>query len=292
MQRKNEYTRRHFLKVAAAGCVMSSVAAAAAKINSRIDGLRVGLQTYSLRGLRYEAIIPAMERIGIGECELWSVQIEPTPADVPDISKWRSTVSLDYFKEVRKKFNDAGIQIHAYNPSFSRGGGRGRAGAAAQPPPTPMTDEEIDWFFRVAKVLGAKTINSGIQPDIAKRIAPIADNHKMVVGIFSQDPQILAMSEYFRYDLDIGDYTRAGNNALQFVQDNYLRMTDIHLKDCKLKGASVPFGQGDSHMKEILRFLKDKRTQMRVNIDCDYPGTGTSVDEVQKCYDFVRQALA
>jgi sugar phosphate isomerase/epimerase len=290
MQSENKYSRRHFLKASFAGLAMAS--AAAARINSRFDGVYIGLQTYSLRGLRYDAVIPAMKQIGIGECELWSVQVEPTRADVPDLSKWRSTISLDFFKDVRRKFNDAGIQIYAYNPSFSTGGGRGRGASAPSPAPPPITDEEIDRIFQMAKALGAKTINSGIQPDIAKRIAPIAEKHNTVVGIFSQDGETLNMSKYFRYDLDIGNYTRAGNDALQFVKDNYQRMTDIHLKDCKLKGASVPFGQGDSHMKEILQFLKEKKTQIRANIDCDYPGTDTSVEEVQKCYDFVKAALA
>ena len=58
------------------------------------------------------------------------------------------------------------------------------------------------------------------------------------------------------------------------------------------KGVSVPFGQGDSQMKEILQFLKQKRSSVRARIDCDYPGTGSSVDEVQKCVDYVKAALA
>src|ERR1700730_908025 len=110
------YSRRHFIKVAAAGLALCPVLEA--KINSRVHGVHVGLQTYSLRGLRYEAVIPAMKQIRLGECELWSTQVEPTRADVPDIAKWRSTVSLDFFTDVRKKFNQAGIDIYAYNPTF------------------------------------------------------------------------------------------------------------------------------------------------------------------------------
>jgi sugar phosphate isomerase/epimerase len=288
-------SRRHFIAATAAGILAASIAEA--KINSRIGGVYVGLQTYSLRGLRYDAVIPAMKQIGIGECELWATQVEPTRADVPDISKWRSTISLDYFKDVRHKFNRAGVEIYAYNPTFGTGGGRGARGAAGAgatpaPAPAPITDDEISRIFEMAKTLGAKTINSGIQPEIAKRIAPFAEKYKMIVGIFSQDAQTLAMSNYFRYDLDIGNYTRAGNDALKFVTDNHDKLTDIHLKDCKFKGASVPFGQGDSHMKEILQFLKAKKSHVRANIDCDYPGTGTSVEEVQKCYEFVKAALA
>jgi sugar phosphate isomerase/epimerase len=93
-------------------------------------------------------------------------------------------------------------------------------------------------------------------------------------------------------DVDIGDFTRAGHDALQFVKDNYTHLLDVHLKDCKFQGVSVPFGQGDSHMKEVLQFLRDKKLHVRANIDCDYPGTGSSVDEVKKCFDYVKSCLA
>lgn len=291
------YSRRHFIKVAVAGLALSPVLEA--KINSRVHGVYVGLQTYSLRGLRYEPVIAAMKQIGLGECELWATQVEPTRADVPDIAKWRSTVSMDFFTDVRKKFNQAGIEIYAYNPTFGAGGGgrgRGRGagadGAPPPPPPAPITDEEIERIFQMSKALGAKTINSGIQPEVAKRVAPFAEKYKMAIGIFSQDADVLAMSKYFKYDIDIGNYTRAGNDALKFVQDNLDQLSDIHLKDCKLKGASVPFGEGDSHIKEILQLLKKRKSQVRANIDCDYPGTGTSVEEVQKCFDYVKACLA
>ncbi len=288
------YSRRHFIKVSAAGLAMSTTLEA--KINSRVQGVHIGFQTYSLRGLRYEAVVPAMQQVGLGECELWSMQVEPTRADVPDIAKWRSTVSLDFFTDVRRKFNQAGVDIYAYNPTFGGADRRGGRAADAPPsaPPVHITDEGIDRIFQMSKALGAKTINSRIPPDVAKRIAPFAEKYKMVIGIFSlsQDADLLAMSKYFRYDLDIGDYTRLGNDALKFVQDNYDQLTDIHLKDCKFKGASVPFGQGDSHMKEILQLLKKKKSQIRAHIDCDYPGTGTSVQEVQKCFEYVKACLA
>jgi hypothetical protein len=237
--------------------------------------------------------------------------------------KWRASVSLDFFTDVRKKFNDAGIAIYGYNGRFGAGGGRGGRGrgpgagpgggpgagaaggpganspaapqaAPATPPPAPppVTDDEIDRQFQFAKALGAKTVNTGVQPALADRVGKAAEKYKMIVGITSQTPETLAMSPNFRYDIDIGDYTRAGHDSLQFVTDNFDKITDIHLKDCKLNGPSVPFGQGDSHMKEILQLLKKRKSQIRANIDCDYPGTGTSVDEVKKCLDYIRACLA
>ena len=294
MKGASAYSRRHFITVAAAGLALSKTLEAK-MINSRIHSVYVGMQSFSLRMLRYEAVIVAMKELGIGECELFATQVEPLPADVPDIVKWRATdAALDFFKDVRKKFNDAGITIYGYNPRFGVGGGRGGRGrgpgaagssgsggpgaaagqgaagangsaapppataAAPATPPALITDEEIDRLFVISRVLGASTINSGVQPVIAERVARYAEKHKMIVGITNLTPEVLALSPYYRYDIDTGGYTTQGLDPLRFVMENFDKITDIHLKDCKLNGPSVPFGTGDSHLKEILQLLKKR----------------------------------
>lgn len=311
MKFSNAVSRRQFVQFGLAG--MAS-AALAAKLHSVVDGLHIGIQTYSLRGTRYPDLVSAIQEVGIAECELFAVQVEPTAADAPDIMKWRDTVSLDYFKDIRKKFKQAGITIYTYNPRFGAGGGRGARGrganggpagapgAAAQAPatppaaPPPITDAQIDRIFEFTKALGAKSLSTQMTADMAKRIAPFAEKHKTIVAVASSNPDVLTqippISPWLRMDVDIGDFTRAGHDALEFVKDNYEHLLDIHLKDCKSQGTSVPFGTGDSHMKEVLQFLRDKKSEARANIDCDYPGTGTSVDEVKKCYDYVKSCLA
>lgn len=275
------YSRREFARAALAGAALTAgwpAAASAARINSRIGGVYIGIQTFSLRTLPREgvqaALIAAMTRVGIGECEIFSPHVEPIAAEVPDLQRWRLTVSLDHFRNIRKQFNRAGIEIAAYNPRIGM-----------------FTDQEIDRAFHFAKALGAKTLNSNMPPAVAARVAPIAEKHRMVVAITAPNAEIFAMSKYFRLCFDIGDATRAGNDALQIVRDHHDRISDIHLKDCKFKGVSVPFGQGDSQMKEVLQFLKAKKSPVRARIDCDYPGTGSSVEEVQKCFDYCRSAL-
>ncbi len=297
-------SRRQFFQFGLAGLAS---AAMAAKLHSVIDGLHIGIQTYSLRGLRYPDLVSAVQEVGIGECELFSVQVEPTAASAPDIMKWRDTVSLDYFRDIRKKFNQAGINIYTYNPRFGAGAaGRGRGTLAGQlgsgmpavaPPPTPpLTDAQIDRIFEFTKALGAKNLSSNMPLDMVRRVAPFAEKHKIVVAVASPNPDLLTqvppISPWLRMDVDIGDFTRAGQDGLQFVKDNYRHLLDVHLKDCKFQGVSVPFGTGDSHMKEVLQFLAGKKTQVRAMIDCDYPGTGTSVDEVKKCYEYVKSCLA
>jgi hypothetical protein len=317
------YSRRHFIKVAAAGLALARTVDA--KINSRINGVYIGLQSFSLRTLPHEGaidvIVGAMKKIGIGECEITSAHVEPDNSQIPDIRKWRATVSLDYFQKIRRQFNQEGLSIYSYSSrigGFGGGGGRGARGAAgpagasgnqssgsaAVSPPTPpaassqppFTDEEINRCFVIAKALGAKTISSGLQPDLAKRVAPIAEKHKMVVGVSATNPdtfaEILQISPYFKMDIDIGDVTHAGYDPFPFIQANYHQITDIHLKDSKFKGPSTPFGEGDAHMKDVLLLLKKQKSQIRAHIDCTYPGTGSSVEEVQKCFDYIKNCLA
>ena len=287
------YSRRHFLKIAAAGLAMSTKLAA--KINSRVHGVRIGFTPIAFAICATRQSSPRCGKLAWENANSGRCKSSRTRSEVVDIANWRSTISLDFFTNVREKFNQAGIDIYAYNPTFG-GPDRRSGGTAGKPPPLfphLSRTKKLTAFFRWRKRLAQKPsiLNS---PELATRIALFAEKYKMVLGIFSLSPDadLLAMSKYFRYDFDIGDYTRLGHDALKFVQDNHDQLTDIHLKDCKFKGVSMPFGLGDSHMKEILQFLKKNRSQIRAHIDCDYPGTGTSGEEIQKCYDYVKECLA
>jgi L-ribulose-5-phosphate 3-epimerase UlaE len=118
----------------------------------------------------------------------------------------------------------------------------------------------------------------------------------MIVGIQFSDVSTmerqLATSKYFRMDPDIGDLTKAKMNALQFVQANYPSMCAVDLKDAMPGGPSVPFGEGDAHMKEVLQFLKEKQVPFTAYVDCDYAGTGRSAEEVEKCASYARGIIA
>ena len=126
------HTRRDFGKLALAGLPLSM---ALAKIDSKVAGVQLGVQSYSFRDRSLDAAIQAMVEDGIGECELFSPHFEPTRLQVQaggpapdqaaarkaareDLRKWRLTVPLEEIKAVRKKFDDAGIWLFAVNISF------------------------------------------------------------------------------------------------------------------------------------------------------------------------------
>ena len=137
-------TRRDFHKtsLAALGLVAGSQILEA-RINSTFKGVTVGAQSYSFRDLPLDDAIAAMVKIGIGECELYSGHVEPKRVG-PELTKWRETVDLGEFKRVRAKFDQAGINLYAYNYSFRES----------------FAPKEIDRGFEMAKALGVKYITA------------------------------------------------------------------------------------------------------------------------------------
>jgi sugar phosphate isomerase/epimerase len=289
-------TRRQFSKLALASLAVPRTLAAAG-IDSRIAGVRVGVQTYSFRvlprserGDQVDAMIDAMKTCGIGECEVWSPMVEPR-ASRDELRKWRLETPLDHFRTVRNKFEAAGIVIYAWNYS----------------PDASFTDAEIDRGFEQAKALGADIITSSTTMEVAKRIAPLAEKHKMTVAMHGHSntskpgefaspesfAQAMKMSKYFKVNLDIGHFTAANFDALAYIKQHHADITNLHLKDRKKnQGDNVPWGQGDTPIREALQLLKREKWPIRAYVEYEYRGAASSVDEVKKCMAFAKQALA
>ena len=103
----------------------------------------------------------------------------------------------------------------------------------------------------------------------------------------------LAMSKYFRINLDVGHFTAANFDAVTFIRDNHDNITHLHLKDRKKNdGPNMPWGEGETPIKQVLLLLKEKKYPIRAFVEYEYRGTGTPIDEVKKCMSYMRRALA
>ena len=60
----------------------------------------------------------------------------------------------------------------------------------------------------------------------------------------------------------------------------------------KNQGPNTPWGEGDAPIKQVLQLLKEKKYPIRAYIEYEYQGVGTSPEEVKKCFEFVKAALA
>jgi sugar phosphate isomerase/epimerase len=310
------YTRRDVGKIALATLPMAKAFGA---INSRFNGVQIGAITYSFRGMNDpDEIIKAMVDIGLGEAELMSNHAEAAagaPVQNPgggrgrgrgqmtpeqqaamrarqeELKKWRAATTPDTFKAVRKKFNTAGIDVAllCYNMQDS------------------MTDDDIEYGFQMAKALGVKGISTSTTVSMSKRIAPLADKHKVLVGYHghdqTSDPNQFATLEsyatafsYGKYNgvnLDIGHFTASNYDAIAFIKEHHARITNLHLKDRKKDhGPNTPWGQGDTPIKEVLQLLKKEKYAFPGNIEYEYQGESDVITEMKKCLAFCKAALA
>ena len=103
----------------------------------------------------------------------------------------------------------------------------------------------------------------------------------------------MAMSKYFRINLDIGHFTAAGFDAVDFIGKNHANIVLVHLKDRKKdEGPNEPWGEGDTPIKQVLQLLKRDKYPIPAFIEYEYKGTGTSQVEVAKCYEYAKRVLA
>ena len=122
--------------------------------NSKIEGVQIGTITYSYRSMpdqSAEAILRYVLDSGISRIEFMGGPVEafagappaggfrgggrgeppPTPEQqaaqreaAERLRAWRTSVSMDRFRALRKMFNDAGVTIYAWkqlNPNMSEG---------------------------------------------------------------------------------------------------------------------------------------------------------------------------
>jgi sugar phosphate isomerase/epimerase len=103
--------------------------------------------------------------------------------------------------------------------------------------------------------------------------------------------EAMAGNKYIGINLDIGHFTAANFDSVDFLKQNHDHIVTIHIKDRKKdQGPNVPLGQGDTPIKEVLQLLKTNRWAIPANIEYEYSGTDT-VAEVKKCYEYCKSAL-
>ena len=204
-----------------------------------------------------------------------------------DIKAWRLSTSMTKYEELKKKYKDAGIMINlAKFDSFT----------------SSMDGGEIDYCFAAAKALGAKAITTGMTDDTkAKLLGPYADKHKFWVGLHNQNqitPETfdvtLSYGKYLGLNFDLGHHTSASEIPLVEIIEKYKdRIVSLHLTDRKKNnGPSLPFGQGDTPIKEVLQFCAKKKYKFGADIDLEYqPSQGDSIDEIARCVQFCKEAL-
>lgn len=291
----------------AAGCAVVSprllgADAAPGNPNSVINGVRIGCITYSYRGevISAEDILKVLVQTGLSEVEMMGDPIQAyagirgpgrrggTAADESKTTTdAQREAQLAKCRDLRKLYNDAGVNIHLHKIPFGQ------------------SNEEIDFNFLVAKALGCMGITTERNDGQAKKLAPFAEKHKIWVGFHNHtnnfpmidklDP-LLDAGEYIGFNFDVGHYVAGnkGQSPIPVLEKYHARIVSLHLKDRTPPDGNVPWGQGQTPIKEILQLMRKEKWTFPADIELEYkvPAGSTAVAEVGKCLKYCRDALA
>ena len=100
-------------------------------------------------------------------------------------------------------------------------------------------------------------------------------------------------SPAIRVNLDIGHFTAANFDAVQYINAHHDQIVTLHLKDRKKdQGDNLPFGQGDTPIKDVLRLIRDNRYPIRCYLEYEYGSFRSSLEELKVCLQYCRDALS
>ncbi len=324
--KKTILSRRHFLGTAAAAAAISvvpfrySFAGGIKKPNSKVNGVQLGLTTYSYRAISHklDEVLEYVLKAGVNALEMRSVLeeglgIPAGPARAPrggnlteaekaerakaadaareEQRKWRLSLPMQKYADVRKMYNDAGVDIHI-----------------AKFVPSGWSDEEIDYAYNAAKTLGAYGITDEASVTACKRLGKFAEKHNSLAiyhthGQFGEPgfdiDTLLAYSPANRLNLDVGHYYGAtGKHPNDVIIKYHDRIPMIHVKDKTgpnhaTPNANRPFGQGETPIADVLLLLKKEKWPIDafVELEYDIPSDSDPVKEVIKCIEYMRNIL-
>jgi len=234
---------------------------------------------------------PEGGRGGRGRGEMTPEQQAAQQEQATKLKAWRTSVSMDAFKKLRKMYNDAGVTIYAWKQLSPN-----------------MSDEEFEYIFNVAEALGCTHTTLELPTDEAqlKRIGDFAMKKKIYAayhthlqGSITAFDKAFALSPGNQANVDFGHYVAAGNvggTPMQFLEKFHDRIASFHLKDrttpehCSL---NLLWGTGETPIKDILQLVSKNKWKIPGSIELEYdiPQGSDAVQEVRKCVEYCRRAL-
>ena len=228
---------------------------------------------------------------GGGRAPLTAEQQAAQQARAAELKAWRLSVPMDKYKALRKMYNDAGVDIYAFK---------------LEPNPN-MSDEEYEYIFHVADTLGANHVTLELSNDAAftKRIGDFAAKKRMRVAYHAHTQAtitawdaVLEQSTGNALNLDCGHYVAGTSESpIPLIRKHSGRIASVHLKDrqkASTGGANLPWGQGETPIKEILTLMRTEKYKFPASIELEYqiPEGSDAVVETSKCVQFCKNALA
>ncbi len=324
---KGKFSRREFIRATAVSAVaipflpIVTESGGRVKPDSRFGGVQIGAITYSWRSMpgKAEDILGYCIRSGISSVELMGNVAEEyagippqetRPSNFDSLGegerkkimeavkrsdeerrKWRLAGAKDKYRQLRKMFDKAGVKIHIVK--FS---------------PAKWTDEEIDYAFESARILGARGVTDEIGEETAKKLGKFAEKHGML-AIYHNHAQpgqpgfsfdhFLDYSPANMLNFDAGHYFGAtGKHPNEIIERLHDRIFSIHLKDKtgpagNPPNTNMPWGKGETPLADVLRLVQKNKWNIPCDIELEYPVPEDSdaVRETIRCVTFCREIL-
>jgi hypothetical protein len=319
-------SRRRFLGTTAAAAAVAAIPfntfairSDMKKPNSKVGGVQLGLTTYCYRSIPHsldETLAYLLEN-NVSDIEMRSVLEEGLGIPQSRMSraggqiseqekaerakaaqnireeqkKWRLSLPMSKYADIRKKYNKAGVNIHI-----------------AKFVPSSWSDEEINYAYTAAKTLGAYGITDEFTDQAAQRLGKFAEQHKSLAiyhthGQFGMPgfdiDKYLGYSPANRLNLDIGHYYGStGNHPNDVIVKYHNLIPSLHIKDKTgpkhaQPNANRPFGEGETPIADVLLLLKKEKWPINVDLELEYaiPEGSDPVKEVTKCMEYMRNIL-
>ncbi len=209
---------------------------------------------------------------------------------------------MSKYKAFRKMYEAAGVKIYAFKLE----------------PRLDMSDEEYAYIWNVGETLGANHITMELPTDdkLLQRVADYAAKRRLRIAFHTHGQggstgfeKVLAASKYTALNFDVGHYYGVnGKSPVPLVEKYHDRIASLHLKDRKGPGGAdssgrggpggggpnMPWGQGETPLKEILLLMKKNKYKFPASIEFEYrtPQGSDVLTEIKKCVQFCRDALA
>jgi sugar phosphate isomerase/epimerase len=216
-------------------------------------GLKAGVASYSLRGLKLDAVIKGIQRVDLKYVSIKDIHL-----------KMDSTP--EQRKAVAQQFRDAGIEPLS-------------CGVV-----TMENDEpSVRGAFEYARDIGVPVIVCSPHPDSFAILDKMVKEFDIRLAIHNHGPgdkrfpspyDVLKVAEKFdrRIGLciDVGHTAKCGVDPAEAIRKCKERLYDVHLKDVsnpKQQGPEVELGRGDLNVRSMLQALLDIRFAYHVGFE-------------------------
>lgn len=323
------YTRRHFSKIAAASVPATGLLA---KPDSLVNGVQIGVITYSFRALpgSAEQTLQYCVDCGISAVELMSNVAEsyagaplpaprafvPGPGGAPPgkgPGGGRPQMTPEQLEARRKaaaaltdwRLSASMDKYKAFRRMYEDAGVK--IYAFKLPPTLEMPEAEYEYIWNVAETLGADHVTMELPSDdkLLARVAAYAAKRRIAIAFHTHGQggssgfdKVLAASNFTALNFDVGHYYGVnGESPVPLVEKYHNRISSLHLKDRQSPaagGANTAWGEGGTPLREVLQLMKTKRYRFPATIEYEYqtPAGSDVLTEVKKCMRYCREALA